>query len=467
MQFDSYIYGIFLPVVFLLYWALRRHLTAQNALLLAASYLFYGWWDPRFLGLIVFTTLTTFVSGMLITPRGNTTSRIVLAVNTTVNLGILATFKYFDFFASGLIALLAPFGIHPGWTTLNLVLPVGISFYTLQAISYTIDVYRGDVAPTRRLLPFMVYIAFFPQLVAGPIERACNLLPQFLRVKSWDYATAVTGMRQILWGLTKKIVIADTLAGVVDLVFYHPSAMNPMALLLGAVLFAFQIYTDFSGYSDIAIGSARLFGIRLQPNFRYPFFSRSMRELWRRWHISLMTWFKQYVYIPLGGSRHGRRRQAFAIITIFLLSGLWHGADLTFILWGLAGGVLLLPSIWSKPRQATTDASLADLPRCLGIFILFAAVFVMFRANNIVHLQEYVSTHIHGNYSLQFIYGWRELLVYVLPFVVVEWIGRHQEFPLAKLPGRVWLRFVIYWSLTALIVFHCNGSARQYIYFQF
>ncbi len=467
MQFDSYIYGIFLPIVFVLYWSLRHRLGAQNLLLLAASYLFYGWWDWRFLSLILFTSLTTYCTGLFIKPDGSRGSRYLTVLNIVVNLAVLAVFKYLNFFATELSLLLTTMGIHAGWTTLNLVLPVGISFYTFQAISYTIDVYRGDVPATRRVVPFLVYVSFFPQLVAGPIERASNLLPQFLRVKQWDYAVAVTGMRQILWGLTKKIVIADTLAGAVDIDFYHPGAMNPLALIVGAVLFSFRIYADFSGYSDIAIGSARLLGIKLQPNFRYPFFSRSWRELWQRWHISLMTWFKLYVYFPLGGSRHGRVRTTVATLTVFLLSGLWHGADYTFVLWGLAGGLLLIPSVWLRPQREIGEPQLKDIPRCLAVFAGFTAVFVLFRVNDMAHLNEWLGTIVHGNYSLNYVYGWVELVKYVIPLVVVEWLGRHEEFPLARLPFPTVVRWLIYWTLTALIIFHCHGVDRQYIYFQF
>ncbi|MBQ9466484.1 MAG: MBOAT family protein [Muribaculaceae bacterium] len=477
MQFDSWAYALFLPVVFLLYWCLRDRLRWQNALLLVASYVFYGWWDWRFLGLIAFTSLTTFLTALPIRGDRRTADKVWATLNIAANLAILAAFKYLDFFAASTAAALNAMGLHATWSTLNIVLPVGISFYTFQAISYTIDVYRGDIRATRRPLEFMLYVSFFPQLVAGPIERSTHLLPQVLAPRRWDYNRAVTGMRQILWGLFKKIVIADTLAGRVDFIFYHPSAMNPAALVAGAVLFAFQIYTDFSGYSDIAIGSARLLGFELTPNFRYPFFSRSWRELWQRWHISLMSWFKHYVYIPLSGSRGSRWQTARNTMVVFALSGLWHGADWTFILWGIIGGLLLMPSIIFRSKDdscvsrhvAKTQepspraATLSILP----VFIGFATVFVIFRCWSMTHLAEYATALFSGTWSIHYIYGAREVLLYVLPFVIVEWLRRRDEFPIARLPLPTWARWATYWLLALLIILHSHGITRQYIYFQF
>ncbi len=315
MQFDSYIYALFLPLVFVLYWLLRNKLLWQNIFLLAASYVFYGWWDWRFLGLILITSCTTFLTGLVIKNDHSRRSKAWLVLNLIINLGILATFKYCNFFKDSLADILKLFGANPDWPTLNIVLPVGISFYTLQAISYSLDVYNGKTQPTRNVVA--LYIAFFPQLVAGPIERARNLLPQLLRKKTFDYYNAVIGMRQILWGLVKKLVIADNLAGYVDNLLYHPSVMSASSIVMAAILFAFQIYADFSGYSYIAIGSARLLNIRLLPNFNYPFFARDMKELWQRWHISLMSWLREYIYIPLGGSRRGKWRTCFNIMIVF------------------------------------------------------------------------------------------------------------------------------------------------------
>ena len=317
MQFDTYTYAMFLPLVFFIYWGLRRHLRWQNLFLLVASYVFYGWWDWRMLGLIVLTSLSTWGTALMMRGDRSSGDKTWAVLNIVLNVGILAVFKYLNFMRDSFVHLLNLFGANPDWPTLNILLPVGISFYTFQAISYTIDVYRGDIKATRDVVAFGVFIAFFPQLVAGPIERAINLLPQFMRRKAFDYDTAVTGMRQILWGLAKKLIIADSVGYYVDQLFSNPYYYSGPSMLWGGILFAVQIYADFSGYSDIAIGSARLLNIRLQPNFRYPFFSRNMKELWQRWHISLMTWFRHYVYFPLGGSRRGRLRTVLNIMIVF------------------------------------------------------------------------------------------------------------------------------------------------------
>ncbi|MBR6249121.1 MAG: MBOAT family protein [Muribaculaceae bacterium] len=466
MQFDTYIYALFLPVVFLIYWWLRKRLTWQNAFLLAASYVFYGWWDWRFLGLILITTLTTFFTAL---PIGGNSRRAVrrgfVAANVVVNLGILATFKYFNFFADALRYLLGALGLHADWPTLNILLPVGISFYTFQAISYTIDVYRGKTKATRQLLPFMTYIAFFPQLVAGPIERADHLMPQLTSPRRFDYGQAVTGMRQILWGLAKKVLIANTMGNYLDTMLYNPLAMNAWTIVLAAILFAIQIYADFSGYSDIAIGSARLLGIELVANFRYPYFSRSMREFWQRWHISLMSWFREYVYIPLGGSRRGKWRTCLNIMVVFALSGLWHGADATFVIWGTVNGLMLLPSVFMSRRETTAHASWRDVPRCLGVFALAAIMFLIFRANNLDHLGQMCHTLAYGNWAA--LPMGLSAMLYIAPFVVVEWLGRKQEFPLKHLPLPTAVRWLIYWGLSLAILFSSTHDTQQFIYFQF
>ena len=466
MQFDTYIYALFLPVVFLIYWWLRKRLTWQNAFLLAASYVFYGWWDWRFLGLILITTLTTFFTAL---PIGGNSRRAVrrgfVAANVVVNLGILATFKYFNFFADALRDLLGALGLHADWPTLNILLPVGISFYTFQAISYTIDVYRGKTKATRQLLPFMTYIAFFPQLVAGPIERADHLMPQLTSPRRFDYGQAVTGMRQILWGLAKKVLIANTMGNYLDTMLYNPLAMNAWTIVLAAILFAIQIYADFSGYSDIAIGSARLLGIELVANFRYPYFSRSMREFWQRWHISLMSWFREYVYIPLGGSRRGKWRTCLNIMVVFALSGLWHGADATFVIWGTVNGLMLLPSVFMSRRETTSHASWRDVPRCLGVFALAAIMFLIFRANNLDHLGQMCHALAYGNWAA--LPMGLSAMLYIAPFVVVEWLGRKQEFPLKHLPLPTAVRWLIYWGLSLAILFSSTHDTQQFIYFQF
>lgn len=466
MQFDSYIYALFLPLVFAGYWILRNKLMWQNLFLLVASYTFYSWWDWRFLGLILVTSTTTFLTGLVIKNDHSRRSKAWLALNLVINLGILATFKYFDFFKDGFADILRLFGANPDWPTLNILLPVGISFYTLQAISYSFDVYNGKSQPTRNVVAFFVYIAFFPQLVAGPIERARNLLPQFLKKKNFDYYNAVIGMRQILWGLVKKLVIADNLAGFVDNLLYHPSVMSASSIIMAAILFAFQIYADFSGYSDIAIGSARLFNIKLLPNFNYPFFSRNMKELWQRWHISLMTWLREYIYFPLGGSRLGKWRTCLNIMIVFAISGLWHGADWTFVIWGAVNGLMLLPFVFLKKKSYTDNARLRDIPKCLLTFLIFALIFLSFRSPNIAHLQECLSTLAHGNW-LSIPMGVSALFYYILPFVVVEWLGRKQEFPIMTLKMPTIARWAIYWVLLFVIAFFGAKADIQYIYFQF
>ncbi len=465
MQFDSYIYAVFLPLVFAGYWLLRNKLLWQNMFLLAASYIFYGWWDWRFLGLIIITSTSTFLSGLVIKNDRSRRSKIWLSLNIILNLGILAAFKYFNFFKDSFADILRLFGANPDFPTINILLPVGISFYTLQAISYSFDVYNGKAKPTRNVIAFFVYIAFFPQLVAGPIERARNLLPQFLKRKSFDYYNAVIGMRQILWGLVKKLVIADNLAGYVDNLLYHPSVMSGSSIIMASILFAFQIYADFSGYSDIAIGSARLFNIKLLPNFNYPFFSRNMKELWQRWHISLMTWLKEYLYFPLGGSRRGKWRTCINIMIVFAISGLWHGADWTFIIWGAVNGLMLLPFVFFQKKSSTNHARFRDIPKCILTFLIFALIFLSFRSPNIAHLQECINTLVHGSY-LTLPMG-ITAFYYIIPFVIIEWLGRRQEFPIMTLNMPTILRWVIYWLLLFIIAFYGVKADIQYIYFQF
>ena len=465
MQFDSYTYALFLPLVFAGYWILRNRLLWQNLFLLAASYIFYGWWDWRFLGLILITSTSTFLSGLKIKNDKSSRSKAWLVLNLILNLGILATFKYLNFFKDSFADILRLFGANPDWPTVNILLPVGISFYTLQAISYSLDVYNGKTQPTRNIIAFFVYIAFFPQLVAGPIERARNLLPQFLKKKQFDYYNSVIGMRQILWGLVKKLVIADNLAGYVDNLLYHPSVMSATSIIMAAVLFAFQIYTDFSGYSDIAIGSARLFNIKIIANFRYPFFSRSMKELWQRWHISLMTWLREYIYFPLGGSRRGKWRTCVNIMIVFAISGLWHGADWTFVTWGTVNGLMLLPFVFLKKTSYSDHARLRDVPKCLLTFLIFALIFLSFRSPNISHLEECISTLIHDSY-LTMPMG-ISAFYYIVPFMITEWLGRKHEFPIMTLRMPTVARWAIYWALLFIIAFYGAKADIQYIYFQF
>ena len=341
MLFNSLGFALFLPVVFLIYWLLRRWHRWQNLFVLVASYYFYGCWDWRFLMLIAFTSAASYLSGLWIGAAEEGKRKWIMWGNVGINLLILGLFKYYDFFAQSFADLFL--GGQADGLLLGLVLPVGISFYTFQALSYSIDVYRGAVRPTRDVVAFFAYVAFFPQLVAGPIERASSLLPQFQTSRHFDYALGVDGLRQMLWGFFKKMVVADSCALYVDHAFADMQGANGATLAVGAVLFSIQIYGDFSGYSDIAIGCAKLFGIRLRRNFDVPYFSRDIAEFWRRWHMSLTSWFRDYVYIPLGGSRVGRWRVVINTFVIFLVSGLWHGANWTFVAWGAFHALLFLP----------------------------------------------------------------------------------------------------------------------------
>jgi D-alanyl-lipoteichoic acid acyltransferase DltB (MBOAT superfamily) len=472
---------IFLPVVFLLYWFVFKPLKWQNVLLLVASYVFYGWWDWRFLLLIVITSLSSFGSGLLIEryegKRG--LQRTVSAANIVLNLGILGTFKYFNFFKDSLASLLALAGITPDWPTMNIILPVGISFYTFQALSYSIDVYSKKFKPTRDIVAFFSFISFFPQLVAGPIERASNLLPQMLRERSFDYGIAVDGMRQMLWGFFKKLIIADGCAEVVNQLWANMESSTGLMLLIASLLFTFQIYTDFSGYSDIAIGCAKLFGFRLTTNFRVPYFSRNVREFWRRWHITLNAWFTQYVYFPLGGSRCSKWRTVLNTVIVFALSGLWHGADWTFVLWGLYLGLLFIPLILFKSRRYKDTAAHGRLlptgSEFLSILVTFLLInfgWVLFRAPNVAAFADFTarlfSPSLFNPHGLTM--KMATMLLWCGGLLLAEWLQRERQHVL-QIDGYAIFstrpaRLALYALLVALI-FYFAGEVQTFIYFQF
>ncbi len=353
MLFNSIDFAIFLPIVFILYWfVFKNNLKSQNTLLLAASYVFYGWWDWRFLGLILFSTLVDYTFGIAISKSNDPSKRKwLLWVSILVNLGFLGIFKYYNFFIDNLVTAFSVFGNELQSNTLDIILPVGISFYTFQTLSYTIDIYRKKLQPTKDYIAFSVFVAFFPQLVAGPIERATNLLPQFYKKRKFNYSEATEGMRQIQWGLFKKIVIADNCADIANQIFNNSADLHGSTLAIGALCFSIQIYCDFSGYSDIAIGTAKLFGVNLMQNFNFPYFSRDIAEFWRKWHISLSTWFRDYLYIPLGGSRVSRFLSVRNVFIIFIVSGFWHGANWTFIVWGALHAVYFFTIITSEEKQ--------------------------------------------------------------------------------------------------------------------
>ena len=515
MLFNSFEFAIFLPIVFLLYWFVfdyalskcKHQLLLQNLFIVVASYIFYGWWDWRFLILIAITTILSFLSGISIerapTQRGK---KAVMITNIVVNLGILGVYKYYDFFAREFAELI---GIEADFLLLHLILPVGISFYTFQALSYSIDVYRKQIEPCHDIVAFTAFLSFFPQLVAGPIERATNLLPQFQRKRSFDYATAVDGMRQILWGLFKKIVVADNCATYVDTVFADLSNQSGSTLVLAAVLFTFQIYGDFSGYSDIAIGTAKLFGIKLMRNFNVPYFSRDIAEFWRRWHISLTTWFRDYVYIPLGGSRPDTSRlsplasrlspsaytKCIAVrntFIIFLLSGFWHGANWTFVLWGAYHALLFVPLLlMNKNRRYRDTVATITLPdgtiktkflpsfkeagQMLLTFALAVFGWIIFRATGLKTLSAWLTGIFDSSFfSVPWLmnrYYYVPLAINTLIMIMFEWINRTKEHSFQISIKYKWLRWCLYLCLYLIFIFMLLVSIKvdtpQFIYFQF
>lgn len=479
MLFNSPEFFLFLPLVFVGYWLLGARLRLQNLFVVAASYVFYGWWDWRFLALIVFTSAWSWAFGLMeanASPR-SAASNARLALSCVINLGILGAFKYYDFFLGQAVELLRACGFEPHVAFLRVALPVGVSFYTFQALSYTIDVYRRQIAPTRDPIAFFAFIGFFPQLVAGPIERATNLLPQFLRPRTFDYGEAVLGCRQMLWGFFKKCVVADNCAVAANFLLNDAELHNGLGTGLGVLLFTFQIYGDFSGYSDIAIGCSRLFGIRLMRNFACPYFARDIAEFWRRWHISLTTWFRDYLYIPLGGSRCGAWKRVRNTFAIFLVSGLWHGANWTFVAWGAFHAALFLPLLLGGRNRRHLDVVAEDraLPtfRELGAMLrtfFFAFLgWALFRAQSIGEacrwFRDMVDVRTFGA-----LHGLpRETVVAATAvgvLLLVEWFNRREAYGCARLPRKTPLRWGVYFVLLWLVVFYTPGS-QTFIYFQF
>jgi len=484
MLFNSIDFAIFLPIVFLLYWFVtNKSLKLQNLLVVVASYVFYGWWDWRFLSLIVFSTVVDYIVGLkLVQENGLVKRKVWLWLSIVINLGLLGFFKYYNFFLDNFITAFSFFGteIHPN--SLNIILPVGISFYTFQTLSYSIDVYKRKLAPTKDFIAFSAFVSFFPQLVAGPIERASNLLPQFYKKRTFDYNKAVDGMRQILWGLFKKIVIADNCAKYANIIFNNSDEYNGSTLVLGALFFTFQIYGDFSGYSDIAIGTARLFGFNLKQNFAFPYFSRDIAEFWRRWHISLSTWFRDYLYIPLGGSRGSTWRKVRNIFIIFMVSGFWHGANWTFIIWGALNALYFLPLLLLKRNRKHINniakekyfPNLKELFQMLVTFGLTVIAWVFFRAENIRHawgyLSEIFSVSLFEMPSIkQGISSSFFIIVFVIFFIFIEWMSRANLHTLERLELRMRrpLRWIFYILLMILIFLYSGSEAKNFIYFQF
>lgn len=483
MLFNSIDFAIFLPIVFLLYWfVVNNNLKLQNFLIVVASYVFYGWWDWRFLSLILFSTLVDYTIGNRLSNQENQVKRkILLWTSLLVNLGFLGFFKYYNFFLDNFLTAFSFFGHPINLQGLNIILPVGISFYTFQTLSYTIDVYRKKLEPTKDFISFTAYVSFFPQLVAGPIERATNLLPQFYKKRTFDYHKAVDGLRQILWGLFKKIVIADNAAQLANEIFNNSTDYSGSTLVLGALFFTFQIYGDFSGYSDIAIGTSRLFGFNLMQNFKSPYFSRDIAEFWRRWHVSLSTWFRDYLYIPLGGSRGGTWMKVRNTFIIFTVSGFWHGANWTFIVWGILNALYFMPLLLLGKNRLNTDTvaagkhlpSIREFFQMGTTFGLTVLTWIFFRADDIGHALSYLSTIFSK--SLISIPHFPQIrlalttIVLIGFFIIAEWIGRNKQFAIQDLSTikNNYLRYGFYLCIIIMIISLGNFNENSFIYFQF
>ncbi|RZV58569.1 MAG: MBOAT family protein, partial [Flavobacteriaceae bacterium] len=469
MLFNSLDFALFLPIVFILYWFVtQKDLKLQNILLVLASYVFYGWWDWRFLSLIAFSSLVDYFIGLELAKTDQKNKRkILLYASLIVNIGFLGFFKYFNFFTQSFSDAFTFFGQDFEASRLNIILPVGISFYTFQTLSYTIDIYRKKLEPTRDPIAFFAFVSFFPQLVAGPIERATNLLPQFFKKRKFKSEQAIDGLQQILWGLFKKIVIADNCAQYANDIFANYEHYSSPTLILGVIYFSFQIYGDFSGYSDIAIGTSKLFGFKLMTNFRYPYFSRDIAEFWRRWHISLSTWFRDYLYIPLGGSRGSKWNALRNTIIVFIVSGFWHGANWTFITWGAIHAIFFVPLLLLNRNRRYLGEVAADrlFPRLgefMNILITFALVtlaWVFFRAETIAQALDYFM-HM---FDLSLIPDRLEIKRYafeILPLIFIlfsfEWFSRQNEHPMQR--GRVWVKTTL---IIAMLLALGNYSNMQ------
>ena len=477
MLFNSLDFAIFLPLVCILYWGLcRKSKRHQNLLILVASYVFYGWWDWRFLSLLLISTVVDYTVGLQLKKTNRANHRkLLLFISLAVNLGLLGFFKYYNFFIENFTTAFTFFGGSIQPNTLNIILPVGISFYTFQTLSYTIDIYRKKLKPTSDFVSFATFVSFFPQLVAGPIERATQLLPQISEKRRFNAHNAVTGIKQIIWGLFKKIVIADSCAQYANEIFANYETASSSTLILGVVYFAFQIYGDFSGYSDTAIGTARLFNIKLLPNFRYPYFSRDIAEFWRRWHISLSTWFRDYIYIPLGGSRGSKAQHMFNLFVVFTIGGLWHGASWNFIVWGVLNALFFIPLFFYKKysvhkdtvAQHTVLPNLKEVAGMLSTFLLVLLGFIFFRTESIPQAWEYMQRILHFDMQIELLQIERysfEMIPLLLMLVSVEWIYRKQEFPLGSSRYEYIKTIGI---LLMILIFGSFSNLQEFIYFQF
>ena len=475
MLFNSIEFLLFLPTVFFLYWfVFKNQLRAQNVLLLVASYIFYGWWDWRFLSLIIASTfLDYFIAIQLGKTDVSKKRKFLLGISLAGNLGMLGFFKYYNFFVSSWIEAWSSVGITMEASTLNIILPVGISFYTFQTLSYTIDVYRKEMQPTKSFIDFAAFVTFFPQLVAGPIERASHLLPQFYKNRTFDYQNAVDGVKLIIWGMFKKVVVADNCAFFVNKIFENPEAYSSGELFVGMVFFAFQIYGDFSGYSDMAIGISKLFGFDLMVNFKFPYFSRDIAEFWRRWHISLSTWFRDYIYIPLGGSKGTQWFQIRNVMIIFLVSGFWHGANWTYVVWGLFHALMFLPLLLfnvNRSHLITKSYGWLDFAKIGVTFLVVCIGWVFFRADSITDAFQYLA-HLFELKSLGLslfyktnanlmIFALSVLAVGILSMQELVWVIKKRDLPKISAFGAL---------LLVLLIFFMGSFKNQmdFIYFQF
>lgn len=485
MQFNTIDFAFFLPIVFLLYWFVTsKSIRIQNVFLIIASYTFYGWWDWRFLFLILLSTVVDFCVGVGFKKYNDSAKRrLLLIISVCTNLGLLGFFKYYNFFIESAIDVFTFFGNELNFRSLQIILPVGISFYTFQTLSYSIDVYKGKLQPTTDFFSFAAFVSFFPQLVAGPIERATHFLPQFQKKRHFEYTVGIDGLKQILWGLFKKVVIADNCAYYVDIVFANSSEYTSSSLIVGAILFSFQIYADFSGYSDIAIGVSKLFGFHLKQNFAYPYFSTSIVDFWRRWHISLSTWFRDYLYIPLGGNKGSYFNFIRNIFLVFTISGLWHGASWTFVAWGSLHAVIYLITYYFIKKERLLSSKINGSSvfftnmiyylKLLLTFFIVCLTWVFFRSETIGEALTYL-TNIFSSSILSFPNFMNKgqllsIVLLVLFFVCVEWIGKKDSYALKRIMIRS--PRIMRWSFYSLLILLLGVFAKTqevpFIYFQF
>ncbi len=477
MFFNSLSFALFLPIIFVLYWfVFSKNKSTQNTFLIVVSYYFYSCWDWRFLFLLLFSTLLDYFTGIQIEKSTNERSRkFWFWLSIIVNLGFLGAFKYYNFFAASFSQALTSIGIQSSPFLLNVILPVGISFYTFHGLSYVIDIYYKRIKAEKNVVDYALFVSYFPLLVAGPIERATHLLPQVKVKRSFDFEKAKEGVYQIIWGLVKKVVIADTCATYANAIFDNYTSMNSASLILGAVYFAFQIYGDFSGYSDMALGMSKLFGLDLLRNFNYPYFSRDIAEFWRRWHISLSSWFRDYLYIPLGGSRGSKLKQVRNVFIIFVVSGFWHGANWTFLAWGFINALYFLPSLLLGTNRDNIETaelhwdlnSIKVFFSILATFTLSCVAWVFFRAKSITIAFDYLERIVtNRNFVSQYLVNERynyELILLVLAFIVVEWKSRFKIEPISGKYSN--LKLVL--CVLAIIALGTYSDYKEFIYFQF